>query len=358
MSKYPLISVIMATYNHEAFVSVAIDSVLNQKNVNFEFLISDDGSNDNTANVVRKYNDSRIKFFENKINRGACTVTNELIQKASGKYIALMNSDDIWNADNKLEIQIKYMLENPKIGACFGKVAFINKDGSVINKSTLSFGSIFEQDNRSQGRWLRRFFEHGNCLCHPTILIKKECYTKLGMYNNRFRQLPDLDMWVRLVKHYPIHIIDKEFILFRITPGENTSSQTVPNSIRTMNEHYLIGMNFFDDVSFKIFLEGFSDLMRIKDKRTKKYLDIEKVLIYFHLSNELGKAYNLIGLYKLKLLLGNESYNNILNKIYKIDDTWFQKRMADVDTLRPKMTAIMQQHKSTIRKILNKLKIR
>ena len=100
--KSPTISVIMATYNHADFVAQAIDSVLSQRGVDFEFLIADDGSVDLTREVVASIHDERIRFFPNEVNRGACVVTNELIQCASGEFIALINSDDYWINSEKL----------------------------------------------------------------------------------------------------------------------------------------------------------------------------------------------------------------------------------------------------------------
>lgn len=210
--KPPTVSVIMATYNHADFVIQAIESVLAQQGVDFEFLIADDGSADRTREVVASIKDARIRFFPSEKNRGACVVTNELIERASGEFIALINSDDYWTVPDKLAYQVQIMRENPKVGACFGRARFVDKDGRDIDKASLPFGTVFDQENRSQGQWLRRFFDLGNCICHPTLLIRKSCYEALGMYNNRLRQLPDFDMWIRLLKRYDIFISDKELV--------------------------------------------------------------------------------------------------------------------------------------------------
>src|SRR5207253_9983886 len=151
----PTVSVIMATYNHANFVAQAIESVLSQVDVDFEFLISDDGSSDNTRDVVASIHDERIKFFPNEVNRGACVVTNELIERASGEFIALINSDDSWIDGDKLAYQVQFMRDNPEIGACFGRARFVDKNGQAMDKASISFGGAFDRDNRSQGAWLR-----------------------------------------------------------------------------------------------------------------------------------------------------------------------------------------------------------
>ena len=342
--KVPTVSVIMATYNHELFVAEAINSVLSQDGVNIEFLISDDGSADGTKEIVSSFRDPRIKFFLNKINRGACTVINELICHSKGKYIALINSDDLW-MQNKLRYQLDFLEANPRIGAIFGRVIFCDKDGQSIDKKKTQFGSVFDRDNRSSSEWLRLFFDSGNCICHPTMLIRRKCYEVAGLYNNRLRQLPDFDMWIRLVKHFEIYISERELINFRILPGENASSITANNSIRTINEHYLIAYNFFEQVTREQLINGFYDLLNIKDIPTKEHLDIEKALLYFHPNYSLGKPYLMIGLIRLYDLLNSQNHKIVLRKDYGIEDKWFQKKMGNVDVLRPRILALASQIK-------------
>ncbi|MEN3929495.1 glycosyltransferase [Microvirga sp. W0021] len=334
MIKRPKVSVIMPTYNHASFVREAIDSVLAQENVDFEFLIEDDGSQDNTVSVVEAVKDPRIIFFSNKQNSGACTVTNSLISRAEGEYIALINSDDKW-LPNKLMAQVRLLDEQPNLGAVFGRASFIDVQSNVIPNEDLPFGSIFEQPNRSSALWLRHFFQYGNCLCHPTIMIRKECYHKLGAYNNRFRQLPDFEMWVRLLKHYDIHIIDEVLIQFRIMPGENASSQTEANHSRTLNEHFLIANQFFNEINKKLFIEGFSDWLIIKEVPTEYHFEIEKVLLLFVDNQWLQAPYQMVGLLKLYQLLNDTKYQSILAADYGINDLWFQSKMSEQRTLMP-----------------------
>ena len=339
----PLVSVIMSTYNHANFVKQSIESVLMQEGVNFEFLIADDGSVDSTRDVIASIKDERIKFFPNTINRGAGIVTNELINRATGEFIALINSDDYWSCSDKLAYQLKIMRGNPDIAACFGKANFVDKSGVTIDKTTLSFGTIFDQQNRSQALWLRRFFELGNCICHPTMLIRKSCYEDVGLYNNRLRQLPDFEMWIQLIKKYPIYISDRELIHFRILPGENASTQTPSNSIRTINEHYLIAENFFNDVTREQLIEGFSDYLVHKNILTAEALDIEKTLLYFYENQWLGKPYKMIGLLKMNQLLNSTVHRELLASSYDIDERWFHNKMGDVDVLISKLNANVSQ---------------
>jgi len=347
--KSPIVSVILATYNHADFVAQAIDSVLNQCGVAFEFLIADDGSTDRTRDVVASIHDERIHFFPNEINRGACIVTNELIQRATGEFVALINSDDYWVDTDKLAYQYQLLREHPKVGACFGRVRFIDKEGHKIKKAALPFGAVFDQENRSQGQWLRYFFDHGNCICHPTMLIRKSCYDEVGMYNNRFRQLPDFDMWIRLAKRHKIYISDRDLINFRVMPGENTSSQTTTNSIRTINEHFLIADTFFDDISREQLIDGFGGRLVHRSIPTDAHLNIEKALLYFAHNRWLGKPYKMIGLLRMSCLLNDPVHCGVLVKSYGIDDMWLQHQMGEIDVFRSKMVAAISEAKSMFR---------
>jgi len=330
--KAPTISVIMPTYNHAGLVAEAIESVLSQRGVDLELLVADDGSVDGTREVVAAIRDERLRFFPNEVNRGACAVTNELIQRASGEFIAVINSDDYWTTPDKLAGQLRVLRDKPRVGACFGRARFVDKDGRAISKSMLPQGRVFDQRNRSRGAWLRQFFDRGNCLCHPTMLIRKSCYDVLGVYDNRLRQLPDFDMWVRLAKRYDIHVGDDDLVAFRHLPGENASSATTVNMGRLLNETYFVLQAFFCGVSRDMFLDGFGDQLVMADLADDAHMDIEQSLLYLTTDRWSSHIYNLIGLERIHSQLGSDAHRRILSDGYGIDDRAFHAMAAAVDT--------------------------
>jgi glycosyltransferase involved in cell wall biosynthesis len=355
----PTVSVIMATYNHGPFVREAIESVLRQEGTDLEFLISDDGSRDDTRDVIASVRDPRIVYTPNTINRGACVVTNELVAAARGEFVALLNSDDRWSVPDKLAYQVDVLRSRPELAATYGRVRFFDRQSRPIPQESLLFGKAFDQENRSQGRWLRRFFDEGNCLCHPTMLIRRACYDELGAYNNRLRQLPDLDMWVRLVRRHPIHVSERPLIDFRILEGENTSSQTPDNSIRTINEHFLIARRFFDGVDAEAFVDGFGDTLEGRTIASPLHLEIEKALQYFRLNPwGLQKPYRMVGLTRMFDLLDDPASAAILRTEHGIDDLWFQRMMVEIDVLRPRASAVIDASKAEAKTMWNRLKRR
>ena len=250
----PIVSVILTSFNHGRFIREAIESVLAQTYVNFELIILDDASTDDSWEIIQSFNDSRILAFRNSENLGPTYGVNKAIfELARGKYIAIHHSDDVW-VQYKLQKQVEFLNDNPAIGAVFTKVLAIGEDGDQFKDKGHSYSSIFDRRNRPRGEWLRRFFIHGNCLCHPSILIRKECYEQIGGYRSQLAQLPDFDMWIRLLLKYDIHILDESLVHFRIRSNEqNTSGSRPETRIRDRFEHFKVLDNFrsiqdFDDL--------------------------------------------------------------------------------------------------------------
>ncbi len=335
----PLISVVMATYNHAPFVAKAINSVLSQDFTDFEFLISDDGSEDQTAAVVAAQTDRRVHFKPNSLNRGAALVLNELVGRARGRYVAIMNSDDAW-LPNKLSEQIEFLGKHPGIGAAFGRVRFVDRNGRAIEKKDLSFGPTFDKNNRSRGEWLRYFFFHGNCLCHPTVLIRREFYDRIGLYDNRLRQLPDFDMWIRLIKQTGIFVSDNDMINFRVLPGENTSSDIYTNRVRTLNEHFFIALEFFSNVSADLLRDGFADLLKRPEMPSEAHVAIEKAFLFLHPVLSLTHVYQIVAMMKLRELLADSVCRDILARDYDFDDRALHRLATEADGLQVQIAGV------------------
>lgn len=226
----PKISVIIPSYNHAQFVGEAINSVLQQTFQDFEILIIDDGSSDNSVAIIQTIDDPRIKFLVNEENHGAVYTTNKMIELASGDYMALLNSDDMWEPA-KLEKQIRFLEENKNYGAVFTQAKIIQEDGTLLEDRSHHYGSIFKQVNKTRFEWLYYFFDAGNALCHPSILIRKEVYHGVGLYNPLMASLPDFDMWVRVCLQFEIYVLPEKLVRFRILENDRNASSATPENI-------------------------------------------------------------------------------------------------------------------------------
>eukprot|EP01037_Dinobryon_pediforme_P018569 gene18569-18854_t len=188
----------------------------------------------------------RIKLIAFSENRGACEALNAGILAAKSPFIAICNSDDVWE-NTKLEIQLAEMERAPHISAIFSAANFIDLNGNALEINGKKRANLFKVRHDTRHGWMRHLIENGNCLCHPSIIIKREVYDKIGLYDNRYRQLPDLDMWLRLLQQFEIDVIAKPTINFRL--HDNTSAPLPANSTRDRNEFARIAYGFFKNIS-------------------------------------------------------------------------------------------------------------
>jgi glycosyltransferase involved in cell wall biosynthesis len=225
------VSVILAAYNHAPFVGQTIESVLSQSFRDFEFIITDDGSSDETVEVICSYEDPRIQLAVFPENRGACEATNHCIDRSKGEYIAVINSDD-WFLPDKLKIQVEVLDRQPWLAAVFSKVLFVDEAGSPTTGHNAGFPPEFVDNMPNRFAWLRFFFFTGNALCHPTAMIRSSVYNELGQYNAALRQLPDFDMWVRVCGRHEIRVLPEALTAYRLLDGLRNISAPVPTTIQ------------------------------------------------------------------------------------------------------------------------------
>lgn len=199
---YPKISVLMINYNHAAHLSLTIESVLSQTYQNIQFIIVDDGSTDCSQTIIKDYasRDPRIEYYFLEKNQHICHATNFGFQKVTGEYLARIDSDDLWYP-NKLQKQLDFMQKTPDCNICFSWTDLIDEHGNSINDSERELYNLFNGSHPScQEHWLEFFFIHGNCLSHPSVLMKTEIQKEIGDFNPAYRQAHDFDYWIRIAK--------------------------------------------------------------------------------------------------------------------------------------------------------------
>lgn len=265
----PKVSVILTSFNHEKYLREAIDSALNQTFTDFELIIWDDASADGSWSVISSYSDSRIKAFRNEsTKRGIYGINKAISEVATGEYIAIHHSDDVWEPD-KLEKQVAFLDTNTEIGAVFTNALAIAEDSSPLAGEQHYYSNIFDQPNRTRHEWLRFFFNSGNALCHPSALIRKACYEDCGLYRYGLAQLGDFDMWIRLCLKYEIHVLPEKLVRFRVRDNEANASASRPESrIRTLYEFYKLLPNYRK-------LTRFEDMVKVFPSAEKYYRNKE-----------------------------------------------------------------------------------
>ncbi len=185
----PKISVLMITYNRELFLKKAIDSVLLQKLKDLEIVLVDDGSADNTKVVVDNYISvgAPIKYVKNKVNRGIVESRNLALSLCSGEYIAVLDSDDIWIDNNKLNKQLDFLEKNKQYGVC-GSMA------KVIDNFDRISGDIALKSSDSA---IRRRILLSNQFINSSVLMRRDLLDKIGFYKN-YLVGEDYDLFLRI----------------------------------------------------------------------------------------------------------------------------------------------------------------
>lgn len=194
----PTVSVIIPTYNRAHMVGRAIQSVLNQTYQDFELIIVDDASTDNTEEVAKSFNDERLQYIRHEKNSGSSVAPrNTGIELARGEYIAFLDSDDEW-LPQKLEKQMdKFNSVSPDVGLVYCGYAGVNREtGEALREYTPNGrGEVF------------KLMVERNLLGSLTVLIRKECFQKAGVFDTEFLSSQDWDMWIRISKYYKFDFI-------------------------------------------------------------------------------------------------------------------------------------------------------
>lgn len=260
----PRVSVILSSYNHARYIAQAITSVLEQTYQDYELLIFDDGSSDDSVKIIQGFlTDSRIRLFAFPENRGPMKCLRETVDEAVGEYIAILHSDDCWMPD-KLEKQVSFLAEHTDYAACFTLVDFIDESGASYNLPDGHFyRTAFQQENRSAAEWVRHFFYHYNGLCHPSVMIRREVYHKQHLLEEQgLAQLPDFFMWVRLLcSGETIYVLQDKLTKFRLRrcSGEQNTSAERPESVLQAAFEFLVILQEYRRLSPELFCAAFPD---------------------------------------------------------------------------------------------------
>lgn len=199
----PLVSVLLCTYNDERYINDAIESILNQSYKNFEFIILNDGSTDNTKAIIQSYTDPRIRYFEHQENKGLEEAKNWGLSKVQGKYVAYIDGDDIAFTE-RLQIQVEYMENNPKVGICGSIVQTFGKENGIRY--------FPEKDLDIRCRALV-----GTPLSHPSCMIKMDVITENKIaYRKDFKAAEDYPFMVEVMMNSEAYCLQTPLIKYRI----------------------------------------------------------------------------------------------------------------------------------------------
>jgi glycosyltransferase involved in cell wall biosynthesis len=223
----PTVSVIIPSYNCEAYIAETIGSVLGQTLRDVELIVVDDGSTDRTCEIVAAYG-ARVRLLTQK-NAGVCAARNFGIREARGQYICLMDHDDYWFPD-KLELQLEQMLRHPEVGLVYSSFIWWHpgEDGNFPDHDSFDQASFpVGIDERFSG-WIYHELLLDCWVLTSAALIRAEVFDKCGMYDESLPYSEDWDLWLRISREYPFIKLKRPLTLYRQHPRQGNR---VPRSI-------------------------------------------------------------------------------------------------------------------------------
>jgi glycosyltransferase involved in cell wall biosynthesis len=215
MTTTPRVSVVIPTYNYGHLLEQSLESVFAQTYKDYEVILVDDGSTDDTPGIAARY-EGRIRYFR-KENGGPSSARNEGIRQARGPLIAFLDSDDLW-LPHKLAVQTAFADAHPEYGLVYCDLQHVEHDRVIHHSYLHGRGYTCTGSGWKYVDLLREGF-----VFTPTVLVRKECFSAAGMHDEGLRTCQDLDMWLRIAKLYPFGFIDEPLVV-RQYHGDNSTT--------------------------------------------------------------------------------------------------------------------------------------
>lgn len=210
----PLVSVNIITHNRSKYISQAIMSVIGQDFTNLELIIIDDASTDNTGEIVKPFlRDERVKYYLLPKQKNIAAVRNYALQVSSGKYIAVLDSDDIWCNNAKLRQQVNYLENNLEV-VCVGSGATLIGGSGEVLRSIIK--PVYDSEIKQDLLLKNPFF-------HSSVMYRNEIIKKNGGYDENINYGEDFDLWLRIGKVGKFYNFREEFINYRVHNDNETS---------------------------------------------------------------------------------------------------------------------------------------
>ena len=208
------ISIIMPTFNRADFIVESVNSIVNQSYKDWELIIIDDGSTDNTKTVLAGLlDDPRISYIKQE-NSGQSCARNSGIKAAKSKWLCFLDSDNLWPED-KLSVSWKYVEENPKAEIIYGEITRIDENGRCLGPASMK---------RYSGRITSKLL-NDNFITINTVTMKKDCINALGGFNETDRLAEDYELWLRLSTRYSFNYVEHMLAYYRVMENQLSSDK-------------------------------------------------------------------------------------------------------------------------------------
>lgn len=210
----PVCSVIVPCYNAACYLAASLDSVLKQTFKHFEIVVVNDGSIDNTDDVIKPYlHDSRIKYIKQD-NAGPAQARNTGVRNSASEYIAFLDADDLWDA-TKLEKQMQ-LFSDPAVGVVYTTARYIDEQGQAV---LCQHQSKYLMPRAGK---VTPYLFIDNFVPFSSVVVKRECFDKAGFFDVSLRSAEDWELLLRFSTYYEFRYIDEPLLLYRFHSGQSS----------------------------------------------------------------------------------------------------------------------------------------
>jgi glycosyltransferase involved in cell wall biosynthesis len=234
IAKMAKVDVIIPAFNAANYLPAALESVFSQTFDDWQILIVDDGSTDNTAEMVAPFLDrfgSKIRFIKQN-NRGVSAARNTAIQASTAEFLALLDADDLW-LPCRLSESLKILAERPQAGLAYGLVTHIDAEGRL--------GETFEGNRRyAEGHIAPHIYMRKVEMPCATVTLRRRCIDEVGIFDEAMRATEDRDLWLRIALRYEVAFVPKVLAYYRVSPNSASADPQLmlKGQLRFINKHY------------------------------------------------------------------------------------------------------------------------
>jgi glycosyltransferase involved in cell wall biosynthesis len=310
--KMPNVSVVIPAYNAMKYLPETISSLLAQDYTDFEAIIVNDGSTDNTQEWESKIQDSRVIFISQE-NRGLSGARNTGIRHAEGKYIAFLDADDLWHM-SKLKKQVQQLDDNSEAGLVYSWVSYIDEQGRSVGKCL---------QNSDVGMVWERLIEHNIVECGSVAMVRRQCFEECGLFDESLKSaVEDWDMWLRIAARYPFTVVEEALTYYRQhSSGASKDWKAMEHSYQVVIEK-AFSTAPAEAQSSKDKSHGYANLklawkpLQAQEKDWKQAIEYRKRAIQFYPPLMYTKEYlRLSTAIVLMKILGPNFYESVLNTV-------------------------------------------
>ena len=266
-SSTPKVSVCIPVYNGSNYIAESIESVLAQTYEDYQLIVIDNCSTDNTEEIVRNFDDPRLTYIRNKQNLGLMVNFNRCLELATGEYVYIWHHDDVMLPDN-LKLKVQLLDEHPDVGFVHSNLINIDDKGAVVASEIWYEGSRHDyiEDGLTAFNKYLAHMPRGASLFIGAVLARRSCYEKVGEFCVELPHCLDSEMWMRMMLFYKVACIGTPLLKYRIHPTTASKDLGDWDTVPYIKEHYEV-----TQIIFKRYYEHIPNAEKLIEQNSRNF---------------------------------------------------------------------------------------